>query len=154
MTRSYNGSRVVALNKFDFFKLHDAFDIMKSEHHVRPCVGLVVIYNSRYRDGFICGCVVISAQFIDKRSYKSRLLVKLDFEILVLHREAGSGNIRIDMYLRQVAVFVPAGFEPIDGIAHCGDIGNEHRVKMGVVGARGADIAENHIVARIIGHLL
>ena len=58
------------------------------------------------------------------------MLVKLDFEILVLHREAGSGNIRIDMYLRQVAVFVPAGFEPIDGIAHCGDIGNEHRVKM------------------------
>ena len=127
---------------------------MKSEHHVRPCIGLVVVYNSRHCDGFICGCVVISAQFIDKRSYKSRVLVKLDFEILVLHREAGSGNICIDMYLRQVAVFVPAGFEPIDGIAHCGDIGNEHRVKMGVVGARGADIAENHIVALVIGHLL
>ena len=58
------------------------------------------------------------------------------------------------MYFRQVAVFVPAGFKPIDGIAHCGDIGNEHRVEMGVIGARGADIAENHIVARIIGHLL
>ena len=135
MTRSYNSSRVVALNKFDFFKLHDAFDIMKSEHHVRPCIGLVVVYNSRHCDGFICGRVVISAYFIDKRSYESGVLVKLDFEILVLHREAGSGNIRIDMYLRQVAVFVPAGFEPIDGIAHCGDIGNEHRVKMGVVGA-------------------
>ena len=44
-----------------------------------------------------------------------------------------SGNIGINMHLRQVAVLVPAGLEPIDGISHSGNIRNKDCIKMTVV---------------------
>ena len=85
MSGSYDGSCVAVLHKLNLFELHNALYIVESEHHVRPRVRLAVAYYRRYGYRFVFGCVVVSAFLVNERGYEARVLIKTDFQILVLH---------------------------------------------------------------------